>query len=101
MSTPTAEEQLIIREALSAGRGGSGTITLLARAHEIAAKHDMSATVLELRRHIYDLLPHPGPPPLNSRTVIYSILLGLISGTATAFIFSKTQLKRRLGIHKE
>jgi len=98
MSVPTEQEMLIMREALEAGRKGSATMTILAEAHDIAARHDMKATIEELRRHIYNLLPHPGPPPLNKKTVFYTIILGLISGLASAFFFSKTRLKSRLGL---
>lgn len=101
MSLPSEEEQLIIRRAVDAGRTGSATITLLAQAHDIASRHNMLATVEELRRHIYALLPHPGPSPLSRKAIFYTIILGLISGIATAFVFSKTRIKHRLGIEEE
>lgn len=101
MGVPTEQEMLVIREALDAGRKGSATLTILAEAHDIAVRHDMKATIQEIRRHIYNLLPHPGPPPLNKRTVFYTIVLGLISGLASAFFFSKTKLKSKLGLTGE
>lgn len=100
-SEPTPQEQILISDAIKAGRSGAATITLLAHAHDAASRHNMTATVKELRSHIYNLLPREPPPLITHRMVLSSILIGLVSGLATAFIFSKTRIKQKLGILKE
>lgn len=98
MPQPTPQEQIAIREGIQSGRDGSATLVVLARAHEAAARHNMTETVKELRRHIYNLLPHPGPPPISKRGIFYSVLTGLITGTIITFIYAKTRLHERLGL---
>lgn len=98
MQPLTPEDQATIEQAIKAGRDGSATLTLLARAHDIATKHNMMGVVQELRRRIYDLIPRPPEPLVTGRGVIGSVFMGIISGTVIAWIYSRTKLHEKLGI---
>lgn len=92
----TTEEITIIRDTMTAARENRATLTMLAQAHEIAAKHDLSENVRELRRHIYDLIPTPREPIFTRKAVVLSIMMGLVSAIGVGLILKHTGLKEKL-----
>jgi len=96
----TMVEKDTVEAALAAGKNGSATMVLLASALEIATRHHMLASVAQLRRYVYQLIPPPEIPLISGRMVVSSIFVGLVSGTVIAWIYSRTRIHDRLGIGK-
>jgi hypothetical protein len=89
----TEVEAAKVRTALNAARAGSGTLTQLAEAYDIAAAHDMTATREELLVHIRARLPKEKLNLSTStgrktaiRNLSVGIGLGILAGIGTHFV---------------
>lgn len=82
-----------IRSALMAGRAGTASLTILAEAYDIAAKHGMEASQNELLAHIRARLPKQKLDLSRSedrkaalRNLGVGIGLGVLCGIGTHFV---------------
>lgn len=81
----TPDEIGHLTTAVRAARKGEATLAQLAHAHDLAQGAMLNGTVGELRGHIRAMTPQP---PM--RVEAKSILLGVLSGILTHYIFRWT-----------
>lgn len=100
----TEVEAAKIRSALNAARAGSGSLTQLAEAYDLAAAHDMAATRDELLFHMRARLPKEKLDLLNSasrktalRNLGIGIGLGVLAGIGTHFVLVAIGERQRGG----
>lgn len=77
-----------IGSALKAAREGRASLTQLAHAHDLAESAWLSGVTGELRGHIHSMTPKP-PMRMEAK----SILLGIVSGIFTHYIFKWSEPK--------
>lgn len=76
------QEVACVKGAIQAARAGKASLTQLAHAHDLAESAWLSGVTGELREHIHNMTPKP---PM--RVEAKSILLGIISGIFTHYLF--------------
>ncbi len=80
---------VFLRTALDAARKGQATLPQLAAAHQIAERAMLNGTVGELRHYINAMTVKP---PVH--VAAKSVLLGVLSGILTHFIFNRLDISQ-------